>query len=274
MSELKLFLAILALSFAGGLTKMAGGLLYGSKSLLVDAITCFANLLVAIAMVVFYKLSLREPDADHMYGHRRLRLASIAVATSTYSLVLGFLVSYILLTSGREYSVEYRAPLLAILGSLFYGLAVLLGRRAGVEGEVYARYTYGELLESAIGVIASSGGAFYHYLVDLAGAILLVVFWAGETARNSWTLINIVADRVEPSLSAEVREYLKSRGYLVKSLRFREAGDRLIGDMIVILPGSMSVEKAHEIASLIEKELVEKYKLEVTIHIEPDSSNS
>ncbi|MEM0340636.1 MAG: cation transporter dimerization domain-containing protein [Acidilobaceae archaeon] len=269
MSEAISFIIVLALSLAGGLAKAVGGALYGSKSLIVDATTCFANLVVALVMVLFYRLSLKAPDADHTYGHKRFRLASIAVATSTYSLVLGVLVAYLFFSFREKYVVETQAPVLATIGALFYGLAIMIGRRLGREGEVYAKYTYGEILESLVTVLASLGGSLYYYFIDLLGAVLLVVFWTVETTKNMLTLVNIIAERVEPALTMEVRKYLEDKGYTVKSLRFRDVGDRLIGDLTIELPSYMSVEEAHEIASTVEKELAGRFRLEVTVHVEP-----
>lgn len=274
MKDERVFAMIVLLSLIGGFFKILGGIVYGSKCLLVDSATSFANLIVAIAMVSFYKLSLREPDADHTYGHRRLRLASIAVAVSVYSLVLGFVIAYLLFSLSEDYAVEAEAPVLAVIGALFYSLAILAGRRIGGEGEVYARYTFGEIMESGIGVLASFGGAFYSYVIDLSGAILLAGFWGKETVENTWMLVNVIAERVEPKLTTSIHDYLRSRGYNVKSLRFRDVGGKLMGDISIILPGGMSVDRAHEIASLIERELHERFGLEVVVHVEPDFAES
>lgn len=258
---------VLILALLGGLVKIIGGITYGSKALYVDALTCIANFIALIATIYYYKISLLPPDLDHHYGHYKLGFGGALISVMTYSFVAGLVVSKLYTT--EPYKVHIGAPVFALLGFIFYGLAIIVSRRISEFFSPYSVFTISELIESVIVIVASLAGALFSYFIDYIGALILATYIFIELYDISKDLLIDLSDIAPPKSYIEsVKEFLESRGYIVKQIKIRRIYSNLMhGDIIILLPDRYTVKEAKELINELKKELLNKFKLDASIEI-------
>lgn len=263
-------LAVVLLSALGGSLKVVGGLVYGSRAALVDALTSIVNLLSALAVSKFEYLSTRPPDGDHHYGHYRLFAGGSIAALVLYSTVGGAMLVELAFGAVRGYEVHIYAPLYTALGVAPYVLAIALSKGAGRSYQTYVKFTSIELIEGATVVASSLGGALLSYVIDALGAAALLAYLYFEIAVETRELVHLISDRAPTHILSEAsRRVRREVGVSVKQLRLREvAPGRYQGDITIVLPRGTSVEQAHDVARKVEEALGE-LGIEVVVHVEP-----
>jgi divalent metal cation (Fe/Co/Zn/Cd) transporter len=263
-------LTIVLLSALGGSLKVVGGLIYGSRAALVDALTSIVNLLSALAVTRFEYLSTLPPDWDHHYGHHRLFAGGSIVTLVLYSTIGGAMLVELALSTIHGYEVHVYAPLYVALGVVPYVCAIALSRGAGRSFKTYAKFTSIELIEGGTVVASALGGALVSYVIDSLGAAALLAYLYFEIAVEVRELVHLVSDRVPVHLLSEVSRRVRGEvGVGVRQVRLREvAPGRYQGDITITLPKDTPVEHAHSIASRVEK-VLEGLGIEVVVHVEP-----
>lgn len=242
---------VAATGIAGSVMKILGGVLYGSNTLFVDALTSVANMASLISILWFRRLAYTPPDSDHHFGHERFEYIGVLPMLITYGFVAGLSVARLYYV--REYRVELNAFYLALAAMLMYGVAVASSRRASPSLRAYGAFTVSELLEGLVGVVASLGGALYSYLVDYGGAVLLTSYIFYEIYEEGRRLSSFMADEAPPlEVYERVVETAESMGYNVESLRLRTiVPGRYHGDM-VLQPKSTAPSDLRELRRVLQ----------------------
>ncbi len=248
--------------------KIVGGVVYGSKSLLVDALTSIANLVALAATIMYFMRSLRPPDEDHHYGHRRLTYGGTILTLMSYSFVAGIAVTELM--SPRPYSVSINAPILAVLGLVTYSVVVVLSRRWGKAFLPYSVFTVSELIESGVVIASSVAGALYSYIIDYVGAWILAAYIFYELTSITRDVIKIVSDTAPPQPTIEkIARILRELGLEPTRIRLRMVDDvTLHGDIVVRVPSSMMVIEVNDLIAEAERVIKERFNADVTIALE------
>ncbi len=263
----KLLVIILLLSISGTIVKTVGGIIYGSRSLFVDALTCFANLVAIISTIYFYRASLMPPDTDHHYGHHKLGFGGTIVSMLAYSFVAGIAVSTLIET--HEYHVYIQAVWMAVAGFFLYLGAIILANRAGEFFRAYAVFTISELIESGTVIVASLGGAIINYMIDYAGAVIITIYIFIELYDTGKKVIMYLSDIAPPQEFIErVRRLVEEHGFSLVSLKMRRISESVIhGDLVVRSREDIDIKKLVEHIKHIKEELREKYGLDCSIEL-------
>jgi len=262
--------ALVLLGFAGGLVKVLGGMLHGSRSLLVDALTSFANIVALLATIKFYRASLQPPDTDHPYGHSRLGFGGTMVTMIAYGYVAG--IASMELVRSTKYVVDIDAVYYALLGLAIYGSVVAITLRLGGFFKAYGVFTISELYESLVVLAAVVAGAIYSYIIDYIGAIGLTLYIFYELVVIGRETFAILVDRSAPSkLISSVRKTFEEKGYQVKELRVRRiAHDQYHGDIRVKPKNRKDPNTLYREIRELKERLKEKHKLDLIVEVEPE----
>lgn len=260
---------LILLSVTGGVLKIYGSIVGGSKSVFVDAMTSIANTLTVIFILKFFKAGMEPPDTDHHYGHHRIAFGGVISMLMFYSFVAGLVVMDIVNSVGRRYSVDYDSPIYAILALIPYGVATYIARKSHAIVMSYAGFTAIELFESLVSILSSIGGVIISYLIDFTGAIALTFYLFLELVKNFKKIVEVVSDSISRDIVEKVFKIVENYGLTIHRIRLRKIVENIYhGDIIVKIPPSTSIEEAHNIIDIVEKEL-KKNGIDVTIHIEP-----
>ena len=267
------------------LAELVGYALYGSVTLLVDALATLGDIAASLLLVAAIWLASRPPDDDHPFGHGRYEpLAGLQMGVMLVLLGLYLFAQNVWFASTEEAAGEISA-LVAIIPA---GAAVLLEVVSRVIRAIGNRYRSSALVaESAhfridaltslvamVGILVASISPAYGGLVDHLGAICLsiIVMWLGTmTALEN---VHQLTDRVPEDRSFErVREAaLTVEGVLeVEKIRMQHAGPDAHVDIDIEVDPTIRVDEAHVIAQHVRAAIQADWPSvrEVVVHVEP-----
>jgi cation diffusion facilitator family transporter len=282
---------LIALSIAAAVVnlgmKSVAYFLTNSVGLLSDAFESCVNLLAALAAYVALWYAARPVDATHTYGHEKIEyfscgLEGLLIIVAAIVIIATAIGRFIFQTPLESIGLGAAISVAASLINLVIGRILI---RAGIERESIVLEADGLHLMTDVWTTAGVVGALG--IVWLTGWELLDPIVAIVVAINiAWTGFNLIRrsfnglmDHAIPQQEQErFRAAVQSQlpaGMLFHALRTRQAGARRFADFHLLVPGTISVRDAHDVAERIEKALRELFPtLEVTIHIEPIEATS
>jgi len=265
--------SVFALILGGAVVKSLGFALTLSRTLFVDALTCFASV---VAGYFFMRASIEAknpPDADHPYGHGRLLIWSALLTLITYSFVAGVAVAGLIYWGSSEELINPLAAYTAAAGMALYAGAAYLARRVEHAGSSLAYFSSSEILESIITLIAVALGSTVSPLYDYGGGIILTAFLVYGLVREARELAPYVVDYAPPEIAREIRRAAEELGLQVSDVKVRAfLKGRYRGEVVVKVPRGADLERAHEMADRLVKEL-EKRGVCVSVHYEPSEGS-
>ena len=275
-------LSILAAIVTFGL-KSLGYLLTGSVGVLSDAAEAGVNLFAACAAYYSLWYSAQPVDREHTYGHEKIEffacglegilILGAAVATAGYAVVrllvrepyleqlgvgtlvvglaamVNLVVALILLRVGRKHrSIVLEADGKHLMADVWASIAILLGL-------TMVNWTGVQALDSIVATLVAISFAWTGY----------------DLVKRSF---NGLMDHALPVVEQEaVRKAIATRlepGMTFHALRTRQAGSQRFADFHLLVPGSISVQRAHALTARIEDAVRAVLPgIEVTVHIEP-----
>jgi cation diffusion facilitator family transporter len=269
--------AVVTIALKGG-----AYLLTGSVGIFSDAAESLVNLLAAVVALWALVSAARPPDEEHSYGHTK---AEYFASGFEGVLILG--AAMIIGFTAVERMIEPRP-----LESVGVGLAVLVVA-AGVNGaagmvlvrggrrlrSVTLRADGQHLLTdmwTTFGVVAGVVVVKLTGWLFLDSIVALVV--AANIARVGVRLVNETAHGLlDTALPEEEQEEIygilsgyEERGVEFHALKTRQAGRRRFISMHVLVPGTWSVQRGHDLSEEIEARIRERLpESSVFVHIEP-----
>lgn len=268
--------------------KFVAGIVGHSSAMIADAFHSLSDFLSDVIVIVFVRLAGKPEDADHSYGHGKYEtLASVIVG------ILLCIVGFGLLVGGIDKIIEFfkgkplEAPNYWALAAAV--LSILLK-------EALYRYTvrYGKKLDSP----ALTANAWHHRSDALTSIAALAGIGGAMAFGSGWTVLDPLAAAVvslfiikasyslmKPGLDELLEKALPEKECdeieaIISStpgvmayhrLRTRRVGHHRAIEMHVKMSPDISLMKAHEIATEVEKRIKNRFGSEthVGIHMEP-----
>lgn len=264
--------------------KFGAYFLTGSVSLLSDAVESLVNLAAGLIALAALIIAARPADVDHAYGHDKAEYFSsgaegalilVAAGSIIYAAVGRFLHPAALENLGPGLMVS----LLAAALNFATARAML---KVGVEYdsitlEADAKHLMTDVLTS-VGVVAGLAVVMFAppswQILDplMAVAVGLNIIFAGfHLLQRSWSgLMDAALPGNEiGQIETEIGKLLPT-GTSFHDLRTRKSGSRRFIDFHLLVPGSNTVNEAHELCDRIEEVLERTLpNTAVTIHVEP-----
>lgn len=263
--------------------------LTGSVALFSDALESIVNIVAAAAALVAVQIARRPADANHPYGHTKAEYFSAVLEGVLIALAAISIVRYAyekLLSPEPAVSLGLGLAVSVFASGLNAALAWFLiqnGRRARSPAVAADGWHILTDVYTSLGVLVGVSLAYLTgwWLLDPLLAILVAIniLWVGwRLVRDS---VGGLMDEAVPEAELnEIRDELERtlRGLAtngevleVHDLRSRKAGPRTFVEFHLVVPGPMSVERAHQICDRIENGLrANLANVQVTIHVEPD----
>ncbi|ADL19548.1 Cation efflux protein CzrB [Acidilobus saccharovorans 345-15] len=271
MDEAKriLMISITAAALASVLNTV-GGVAFHSRLLVINGLTCIANLVVIISNAYFYRKELEPEDLDHPFGHAGYSLSASVLTLLVYAFILGLGVDEVLNPS--RYSVAGMAWLVPLIVAGLYTVSVITVRRLGEQFVTYSNVTTSEIAESLVALAVLPLAHYVSFEIDRLGAAAMLIYLAYQVITNSKAILYKVTGPAPPrSVSEGLTKDISSMGVKVKDLKLRSVGDNYVAGYVIIeAPPTESVEAAHELADKIEIMALEKYNVKLVVHIEPE----
>ncbi len=263
--------------------KMIAYWLTGSVGLLSDALESIVNLVAAVAALIALIVAAREPDEEHAYGHGKAEYFSsgfegllilIAAVTILYTSIPRLFDPVAIESVGIGILVSSVATLVNLGVSMRLFAASKCYNSITLEAD--ARHLLVDFWTS-VGVVFGIGAVLltgWHRLdAVIALAVSVNIIWAGyHLLRRS--MLGLLDTAIPPeelhAVEGILNKYRASGDVQTHALRTRQAASRRFVSVHILVPGSWSVERGHELADQIENEIRDRLPgTTVFTHIEP-----
>ena len=268
--------------------KFLAGVLGHSAAMIADAVHSVSDFVTDIVVLIFVRISAKNPDSTHDYGHGKYEsLACLLIGLALLAAAIGIIVSgvekFTLWRSGGEIPMPGKIALWAALVSilvkeLVYRYTVRKGRDLDSPAVVANAWHHRSDALSSIGAAIGLGGALLlgerWIVLDPLASIVV----GAMLVKVSWELVySSIGDLTDKSLPKETEDEIEAVIHSfpdvseAHNLRTRRIGNRIAIEVHARMDGSLSLDEVHDRASEIEDKLHERFGEEaiVTIHMEP-----
>jgi cation diffusion facilitator family transporter len=268
-----------------GIVEVLIGLFSLSVALIADGVYSFADAAVSVIVWIGLSLSKKAPDGKFHFGYYRVETFSSFIA-AFFMAVLGGVILYESYQAWLSPSqvvnpelamiVAFSAAVIALV------MAIFKARAAKKYGSLALKTdSFNSVKDVLTSATAFLGIAFNRYFLfvqtdAIAGVIIaFFVFTVSYSIIKEASLVLMDASQ-NPEILLHVENIAKS--FLpvqeVHSVRLRNLGPYVTGDMHVVVDGNMTVEEAYRLATEIEEQVKQALDevREIKVRIEPQGS--
>ncbi|MCD7929433.1 MAG: cation diffusion facilitator family transporter [Clostridiales bacterium] len=244
--------------------KLAAGLLAHSSAMISDAVHSASDVFSTFTVMIGVRLSSRQADADHEYGHERLEcIASLLLAALLAATGLGIGSSGIQKIAQASYGQLEAPGRLALVAAgvsivckeAMYWYTRRAAKQTGSSALLADAWHHRSDALSSIGSLIGIWGARMGWLVlDPAVSLVICLFILKVSYDVFRQAVNELTDRSCPAyIEEEMRlSVLRQTGVeRLDLLRTRQFGTRVYVDVEIAADGEMSLTQAHGIAQRV-----------------------
>lgn len=275
----------LAITAALAVAKIVAWVATSSLAILSQALDSLLDLVALALVLVAVRVSARPADTSHHYGHAKAENVAALVQTIFLGAIVGgvaFEAVRRLFTDGREVETPGYAFVLLGVSALVDAIrAVVLARAARRDrsdalraGALNIATDVGTAL-IALGSLFFTRAGFEH--ADAIGSLLVAVAVAIAAYRLGRRSVDVLMDRAPDAPVREIEAAAARAGGVAETrrVRVRGVGDQLFADVTVAAGRTASLERAHDIAEAVEREIAKVVPgADVVVHVEPISETS
>jgi cation diffusion facilitator family transporter len=258
-----------------------------SVSLLSDALESLVNLAAALIALASLYYAAMPVDDSHTYGHEKIEYFSCGIEGGLILLAAGAIAWYAIdrLITPRPLGDLGTGAVIAGVSALVNLAAawVLLGAAKASESivlEADGKHLLADVWTSGavivgLGLVWLTGLPIFDPLLALLVAAN-IAWTAFDLVRRSFNgLMDHALPREEQAtVRAAITSHLEP-GTTFHALRTRQAGAHRFADFHLLVPGNLSVQRAHDLTGKIEDAIRAALPgIEVTVHIEPIEEQS
>ena len=274
---LSIFTAIATISL-----KTIAYLLTGSVGLLSDAIESLVNLATAIIALLMLRIAEQPPDEEHRYGHSKAEyFASIVEGLFIFIAAIAIIFSAVdRIIHPKIIEQAFLGLGISVIASIINYVVSLRLLKVGKRHRSISLEADGHHLMTD--VITSVGVIIAVFLVSLTGwqildpiiailvAINIILTGLKLIKRSILGLLDTSISNEELDIIKSVFKKYESKGLEFHGLRTRQSAQRRFVDFQVLVPGSWTVQKGHDLLEQIEKKIRDSIeKVTVSTHLEP-----
>lgn len=234
--------------------KAVVGLMSNSIAMVLDAINNLSDALSSVVTIVGAKLSTKQPDKDHPYGHGRIEyISTLAVAA-----IILYAGGRALVESIRKI-IEPETPEYGMTALIVIGVAVIVKLILGTFVKRKGKQVKSDAL------VASGKDAFFDAILSvsvLASAIIYIIWGldlqayvgiiiAAVILKAGWDILTETVDKIigeknDPELSAKVREVINREENVRGAydlILYNFGPDKHYGSVHIELPDVMTVDE-------------------------------
>jgi cation diffusion facilitator family transporter len=257
--------------------KVVVGIFTGSVSIISEAIHSGMDLMASFVAFFSVRISDKPADEDHPFGHGKFENVSGVIEALLIFAAAGWIIYESIEALYHPRELENLTWALAVMGvssvtNFFVSryLYRVARKTRSIALEADALHLKADVLTSGgifvgLGIIMLTGYTF----LDPVIAILVAIYILYESYLLLRNAFNPLIDKAIPAEEMKIIEEILA-AYTYHHFRTRQSGHYRFVDFHLELPGSVSLEKVHDICDQIEKAIEERLDhTEVTIHVEP-----
>ncbi len=259
--------------------KYWAGIVSNSVALIADAWHTLSDSISSLAVLLGLKVSNKPADSRHPHGHGRAELIA--------SLFVGILLAVIGLNFFSESVLRLRDKI-----TFEYGpVAIWVTIASVVIKEAMARYSMiigkslksnsliadgwhhrTDAISSVVILVGILAGGRWWWIDGVLGILVSIMIFFTTYGILKETISVMLGENIDPDMEQGIVEmgHLVNGNVFVHPHNFKIHHYGIHSELVfhISLPGSYSLERAHEIATLYESKVEKTYNIEVTIHVD------
>ena len=272
----------IAINVALTVVKVVIGLLSGSLALLADGLHSLSDIATDAVVLLGLRLSSKEPDQSHPYGHGRAETFSAGLVALVLIFVGGAMIYYATMAIARE---EVTTPRIEVLIAAMVSIIAKewlyrVTKKVAIKSHsptLYANAWHhrSDALSSiavVIGFISLELGFGYGDQIAAVAVGLMIIFVGVRITGDC--LRELTESAIDTDTIEHIKQIINSDSSIRQwhKLRTRTVGREVFLDLHILVDPELNIAVAHEITERLEKALDEKISrpVNITVHIEPD----
>ena len=262
--------------------KFIAGVFAHSGAMISDAVHSLSDVLSTFVVIVGIKISEKDHDEEHPYGHERMEcVAAIILAVMLALVGAGIGYSGVLkMISGENLQVPGMLALIAAVISIvtkewMYWYTRNVAKKMNSEALMADAWHHRSDALSSVGSFVGIGGAMLGYpILDSVASVVICAFILKAAFDIFIGAINKMVDRAcDPEIDDQIRTIIKSNEEIksLDMLKTRMFGSKIFVDVEIGLSGEVTLEYAHSIADEVHDEIEEKIPAvkHCMVHVNP-----
>lgn len=268
--------------------KFCAGVMASSSAMIADAVHSLSDFMTDFVVIVMLRVSSKPGDDNHDYGHGKFE----TLATTIIGLLLAVVGVGILWSgcvkiwnfiSGETVASPgwlafYAAVVSVLMKEGIYQYTMIKGRHLNSDAMVANAWHHRSDALSSVGTAAGIGAACWFgegwAILDPLAAVVVSLFIFKIAVK---LIKNSVGQLLERSLPKETEDEIETIVHSIEGvsgmhhLRTRQIGVNYVISMHIRMNGDITLNTAHDKATIIERLLKEKFGEQtiISIHVEP-----
>lgn len=248
--------------------KLFAGVWASSIAMISDAVHSASDVFSTFVVIIGIRLASKKPDKEHPYGHERMEcVAAILLSMVLFITGLGIGADAFKTILGGNYS-ELKVPgalaLVAAVVSIvskeaMYWYTRYHARRIDSGALMADAWHHRSDALSSIGALIGIGGAMLGYPILDSVASLVIFFFIAKAAFDIFkdAMDKMVDRSCDEETENQLREcVMKNEKVLgIDKLRTRIFGNKIYVDVEILLDGTYTLHKAHNIAEKVHDDI-------------------
>ncbi len=266
------------------LFKLLAGMIAHSGAMISDAIHSASDVFSTIVVMVGIKLSSKESDKEHPYGHERMEcVAAIVLATILAATGLGIGFAAVKKIAGGEFdnlvipgTLALAAAVISIIvkEAMFWYTKINAKRIDSGALMADAWHHRSDALSSVGALIGIAGARMGVPVLDTVASVVICVFIEKAAYEIFKDAVDKMVDKAcEEGVEADLKKCaLAQEGVLgVDLLRTRTFGNKIYVDIEISADGSESLRVAHDIAEQVHDAIEREFPKvkHIMVHVNP-----
>ncbi len=266
------------------LFKLLAGIVAHSGAMISDAVHSASDVFSSIVVIIGIKLSAKESDKEHPYGHERMEcVAAVILAGILLATGLGIGLEAIKNIIFHDYQslavpgilAEVAAVISIASKEAMYQYTRWNAKKIDSSALMADAWHHRSDAMSSIGALLGILGARMGYpVLDPVASLIICVFIAKTAIQIFLDATNKMVDHAcEPELEQKMRSCIEQQPGVLRLdvLRTREFGNKIYVDVEIAADAQETLEKAHETAQTVHNAIEQNFPKvkHIMVHVNP-----
>lgn len=258
------------------------GLQLSSVAIMAEAWHSLSDSLTTIIVLVGFKMASKPADKEHPFGHGRMEvISSLIIALVLFLVVFNFFVEATNRLIQRQ-SVQYTQTALIIfiislvVKELMAQVSIRVGRKIKSDSLITDGWHHrSDAFASLIVVVGIFLNPYFWWIDGVMGIIisLIIAKIAFDILRD--TVSRLIGEKPEESFIRELEKIVRENTFKdvkLHHVHLHKYGNHRELTLHIVLPKDMKLDKAHQIATDLEKIINTEMSVDTTIHVESEEA--
>ena len=260
--------------------KIIAGRKSGSISMIADAWHTLSDSLTSLVVIYGFWISSIPKDKEHPFGHGRAEIiSSIIIGTLLAMVGFNFLIDSFKNFLSKKSSIFDITGIIIFLISVVVkealaSFSIILGKKTNSKSLIADGWHHrSDALASLLIVIGIIFSKNLWWIDSILGVLvsLLIIYTAFDIIKGASNIL--LGENPDEEMDKKLKDIIKN--YTpelndIHHIHIHKYGDHIEITLHARIAGETTINKAHDICNILEKEIKKELNADATLHIEPE----